>query len=277
MKRKFIVWMLFLVLIPVLLIPTQANTPQVVDNAHLLTSQEVVLLEEKAEALMTRYGMDVVILTVESLDGISAQNTADDFYDYSGYGDDGVLFLLAMEEREWYISTCGDAIYALTDYGIQQLGIVTLPYLSVGDYSGAFEVFLNELPIYFDALEDDSPIDGYADYSDDYYHGDQDYVEYFESGSKVSFGIALLIGIVAGGVTVLVMKASMNTKRKQRSAQDYIKQGSYKLHTRQDIFLYSRVAKTRRQENSSGGSSGGGSSVHTSSSGRSHGGGGGKF
>lgn len=277
MKRKFIVWMLFLVLIPVLLIPTQANTPQVVDNAHLLTSQEVVLLEEKAEALMTRYGMDVVILTVESLDGISAQNTADDFYDYSGYGDDGVLFLLAMEEREWYISTCGDAIYALTDYGIQQLGIVTLPYLSVGDYSGAFELFLNELPIYFDALEDDSPIDGYADYSDDYYHGDQDYVEYFESGSKVSFGIALLIGIVAGGVTVLVMKASMNTKRKQRSAQDYIKQGSYKLHTRQDIFLYSRVAKTRRQENSSGGSSGGGSSVHTSSSGRSHGGGGGKF
>lgn len=277
MKRKFIVWMLFLVLIPVLLIPTQANTPQVVDNAHLLTSQEVVLLEEKAEALMTRYGMDVVILTVESLDGISAQNTADDFYDYSGYGDDGVLFLLAMEEREWYISTCGDAIYALTDYGIQQLGIVALPYLSVGDYSGAFEVFLNELPIYFDALEDDSPIDGYADYSDDYYHGDQDYVEYFESGSKVSFGIALLIGIVAGGVTVLVMKASMNTKRKQRSAQDYIKQGSYKLHTRQDIFLYSRVAKTRRQENSSGGSSGGGSSVHTSSSGRSHGGGGGKF
>lgn len=272
MKRKIIVWLLVLMLVPVLLIPVQASTTRIVDEAWLLTSQEVMFLESKAEALMTRYGMDVVILTLDSLDSKSSQDIADDFYDYNGYGDDGVLFLLAMEEREWYISTCGDAIYALTDYGIQQLGFVALPYLSEGDYFIAFDVFLEELPLYFDALENGKPIDGYADYS-----GNQDSAEYYEINAKASFGAALFFGVFAGGLTVLVMKGSMNTKRRQRSAQDYVKQGSYNLHTCQDMFLYSRVTKVRRQQNSSGGSGGGGSSVHSGSSGRSHGGGGGRF
>ena len=276
MKRKYIVWILILVLIPVLLIPVQAGSTRIVDNAGLLSGQDIQALEEKAETLMTRYGMDVVILTVDSLNGSSPQDTADDFYDYNGYGDDGVLFLLAMEERDWYISTSGNAIYALTDYGIQQLGFVALPYLSEDDYYNAFDVFLDELPLYFDALENGKPIDGYADYSGDYYHSSQDYVEYYEEDTTPSFGVALFFGVIAGGLTVLIMKGSMNSKRKQRSAQEYIKQGSYNLRTCQDMFLYSHVSKVRRQQNSSGGS-GGGSSVHSGSSGRSHGGGGGRF
>lgn len=262
MKRKYIVWILILVLIPVLLIPVQAGTTRIVDNAGLLSGQEIQSLEEKAETLMTRYGMDVVILTVDSLNGSSPQDTADDFYDYNGYGDDGVLFLLAMKERDWFISTSGNAIYALTDYGIQQLGFVALPYLSEDNYYNAFDVFLDELPLYFDALGNGKPIDGY--------------VEYYEEDTTPSFGVALFFGVIAGGLTVLIMKGSMNTKRKQRSAQEYIKQGSYNLRTCQDMFLYSHVSKVRRQQNSSGGS-GGGSSVHSGSSGRSHGGGGGKF
>lgn len=276
MKRVLSVLLVF-VFVPLLLIPVQASYigAQIIDSADLLSDQEMIELESKADSLMVQYGMDVVILTVDSLDGQSAQNKADNFYDENGYGDNGVLFLLAMEEREWYISTCGDAIYALTDYGIQQVGFVMVPYLSEGDYYGAFEVFLEELPIYFDALENGKPVDGYADYSGDYYHGDREEIIDYEVDSGPSILLSLLIGVAAAGITVLIMRSQMNTKKPQRSAGDYLIQDSYHLHTMQDLFLYSRVNKTRRQESSSG--SGGGSSVHRSSGGRSHGGGGGRF
>ena len=220
--------------------------------------------------------MDVVILTVDSLGGKRPQEYADDYYDYNGYADDGLLFLLSMEERDWYISTKGNAIYALTDYGIQQVGESALPYLKNGDYYGAFDAFLGALPTYFSAYSDGSPIDGYADTSGDYYHGDQEDVVYYEQPRHVSIWISIVIGAVVGGITVLIMRACMNTKRPQRSAGSYLNDSSYHLRTNQDLFLYSNVTKTRIQQESSS-SGGGGSSVHTSSSGSSHGGGGGKF
>lgn len=278
MKRNLFSVLLILVFLPALLLPAQASLlgAQIIDSADLLSDQQMIELESKADSLMERYGMDVVILTVDSLDGQSAQNKADNFYDENSYGDNGVLFLLAMEEREWYISTCGNAIYALTDYGIQQVGFVMIPYLSGGDYYGAFDVFLDELPMYFDALEKGKPVDGYADYSDDYYHGDREEVVYYEEDRGPSLLISLVLGIAAAGITVLIMRSNMNTRKPQRSAGAYLIQDSYQLHTMQDLFLYSRVQKIRRPENSSG-SGGGGSSVHRSSGGRSHGGGGGRF
>ena len=276
MKQKILALVLILLFLPALLVPGFASEThtRIVDEAGLLTDSEISALETKAQSLMEQYGMDVVVLTVDALEGTRAQDVADDFYDHNGYGDDGVLFLLAMEEREWYISTAGNGIYALTDYGIQQVGFVMIPYLSEGDYYGAFDVYYDELPMYFDALEKGAPIDGYADYSEDYYHGDQEEVVYYEEEFSPSLLLSLVIGLVVAGISLLIMRASMNTKRQQHSAGEYVKAGSYQLHRQQDLFLYSNVSKVRRQQSSS---SGGGSSVHSSSGGRSHGGGGGRF
>lgn len=276
MKHKLICLILCLLLLPSLFLSVGAEQQYVIDNADLMSSSEEAALEEKAQALRQEYGMDVVILTVDTLDGKRPQDYADDYYDYNGYANDGVLFLLSMEERDWYISTKGNAIYALTDYGIQQVGESALPYLKSGDYYGAFDAFLAALPTYFSAYSDGSPIDGYADTSGDYYHGDQEDVVYYEQPRHVSIWISIVIGAVIGGITVLIMRACMNTKRPQRSAGSYLNDSSYHLRTNRDLFLYSNVTKTRIQQESSS-SGGGGSSVHTSSSGSSHGGGGGKF
>ena len=81
-------------------------------------------------------------------------------------------------------------------------------------------------------------------------------------------------GAAIAAIVVLIMRSSMNTKRPQRSAGEYIDSSSYNLWRNQDIFLYSQVRKVRKQTQSS---SGGGSSVHRSSGGRSHGGGHGRF
>lgn len=120
-------------------------------------------------------------------------------------------------------------------------------------------------------------MDGYADDSGDYYHGDRETVVHYEQKRSPNFLLSLVLGVVIAAVAVLIMRASMNTKRMQHSASDYIKPGSFHLRTHQDMFLYSNVSKVRRQQNNNGGHGGGGSSVHTSSGGRSHGGGGGKF
>lgn len=276
MFKKTTALILPLFLLICLVLPVSAQTVSfVADHAGLLYDEEIVGLEEMASGLETAYGIHAVIVTVDSLKGTSAQNYADAYYDSNGYGDNGVLFLLAMAEREWYISTCGTVIYALTDYGVQQLGEEVLPYLSSGDWYGGFRCFLESLPYYLDTCESGSPIDGFADASGDYYHGDRDAVVYYPQERKPDIGLSLLIGIAVGGAAVLIMRSTMNTKRSQRGADSYLKDGSWNLNTYRDIFLYSNVTKTRREQNSS--STGGGSSVHRSSGGRSHGGGGGRF
>lgn len=277
MFRKITVALLTLLVCFCLLVPVYAQTTDfVVDEAGLLQSEQINTLEEKAAELKAHYAIDAVILTVDSLGGTYAQDYADDFYDNADYGENGVLFLLAMEEREWYISTSGSLIYALTDYGIQNIGEGAVSYFADGMWFDGFYYFLNNLSFYLDAFEKGAPVDGFADFSGDYYHGDQEEVVYYPEESSPNFALSLLCGLGAAGITIFVMRSAMNTKRSQRGAGDYLKKDSWNLYQHRDLFLYSNVSKTRRQEESKS-SSGGGSSVHRSSSGRSHGGGGGKF
>lgn len=249
MKRIAVVLLLFVLVLCIPLNARAAGSPFVVDDAGLLTSSQVQELNALAERISTEYRMDVVVLTVNSLGGKSAQAFADDYYDSHGYRYDGLILVLAIQDREWYISTSGTAIEAFTDYGLEQIGDSIVPYFSSGDFYQGFYTFLNESR------------------------------KYMQSYARRSFGSILLvsafIGLVCAGVSVGIMCGNMNTKRRQFDAGEYVKSGSFSLPVRQDIFLYSNVTKTRRPENNSSGK--GGSSVHTSSSGRSHGGRGGKF
>ena len=282
MKKKLLSFLISLTLFAAVLPYSFADElpPMVVDGADLFSDAEEQALISQASDVREVCKADVIIVTTNSLSGQSPQKYADDFFDYNGYGyssnRSGVLFLISMEEREWYISTSGDAVYALTDYGIQRLGNVALDNgLSSGEYYRAFVAYLDALPEYFEALNKGSPIDGYADYSGSYYHGDQENVVYYQEKSSPNIVFSVIIGLVIASAALLIMRAGMNTRRKQRSASSYLKNGSLDIHTLQDMFLYSSVSKTRKAESSS--NRGGGSSIHTSSSGSSHGGGGGKF
>ena len=290
MKKLISILLVFLLLasLCVCAAADSSDIPLVVDNAAVLSSDEITVLTEKAQSLQDTYDMDVVILVVTDLDGKSAQDYADDYYDYNGYGigDDysGMLLLIATESRDWWISTCGEAIYVLTDYGIESIFSDFSGYLSVNDYYHAFETYLDCLPEYFDAYYSGDPIDGYSgNYSGpgSYSPGDADDIIYYEDDSTVLLGIisSVFVGCVVSGIAVLIMSGRMNTKLPQNSAGNYLNQSSYQLHAHSDMFLYSNVTKVRRESSSSSSSSGGGggSSTHSSSSGRSHGGGGGKF
>jgi uncharacterized protein len=253
----------------------------VVDNAGLLTAEE----EEKLRQWIVEYNaelqLDIVIVTTYGTDGKGIQAYADDFYDRNGYGygtdNTGILLLIDMESREWYISTCGEAIYIFTDYGLDQLGQTILPWLSEGAYYRAFQAWISALSPYVKAYHAGSPVDGYVP-PDEYESPYGEEIYYYDDHVGVTvkpFPIALIIGLVAALVTILVMRSRMNTAKLQKNAANYLKAGSFRLRQHSDMFLYSRVTRTAKPKNNTSG--GGGSSVHRSSGGVSHGGRGGRF
>lgn len=282
MKRKLFNLLLSLgILFSLALTVSAEGLPRVADQAGLLTEEEEAYLTEKAASLGDSYQMDIILVTTDSLDGKTPERYADDFFDENGYGygEDysGILFLLSTEERDWYISTCGSSIYALTDYGIQETASAALPYFGDGSFYQGFDLFLDALVPYLEAWQLGDPIDGQADYGDSGYAGTQEVRAVYKKAPSL-FPLllpCLSLGLAAAGATVGIMAATMNTKRRQNAAGAYLKDGSFHISRHQDLFLYSRVTKTRRESSSSG--SHGGSSIHHSSGGRSHGGGGGKF
>lgn len=250
MKKIFSVIFSVILLLSVMAPAVSATeqTQYIWDKAGLLSTYEESSLSQKACILVSKYGMDIVILTVDSIGAKTPRGYAEDFYDSTGYADDGILLLLSMEERDWYICTTGRAMDIFTKKGIDRMGDEFVPYLSDGDYYTAFFTFLNLIPDYFDAYNSGTPVG-----------------EEFDSGIVI---ISIVIGLLAGLITVFVMRSGMNTAKQRPSATEYVKSGSFDLHQQQDFFLYSRVSKTAKSTNSSGSRSGGG---------RSHGGGGGKF
>lgn len=239
------------------------------DGAQLLTEDEDNELEASLEELSVRQSFDVVIATIDSLDGegyTSMEEYADDLYDYCqfGYGAnrDGVLLLISKGDRKWHISTCGYGITAFTDAGIQYLGQQMTPDMADGDYAAAFRTFIRWTDAYVTAAREGHPYD-----VNNMPH---------EPLSVMYLGLALVIGLVTALIVTGVMKSQLKSVAPQPDASSYVRQGSMRLTNQRDHFLYRDVHRTERPK-ASDSSDSGGSSTHTSSSGTTHGGGGGSF
>lgn len=237
---------------------TNKSLPRVVDDAGLLTDNEEKILESQIKTITDKYDFDVVIVTANTLNGKTPMEYADDYYDYEGYGagknHDGMLLLVSMEDRDWWISTTGYGIEAITDAKIQSLGERLTPYLRDEKYKNGFESFLEYSENYISTAKS----------------SDQRHVFIAIAGS-------FLVGLIAALITVFTFKSQLKSVRFQGGAVHYEVAGSMNLTRSNDVFLYRNVSRSRRAESSSGGGGGSGSSTHTSSSGTTHGGGGGKF
>lgn len=246
-------------------VSSAAGKKSVIDDAELIKASDEKELDKKIKNIQ-KDKFDVVILTVKSLDGKSAQDYADDYYDNNDYGLDneksGVLFLVSKGDRKYHISTKGAGIKAFTDYGIGRIKEEIKPYLSDGDYFDACDEFLNITKDFVKAYKDGTPYD-----TDNPYNEEIDYV--------ILEVIALVIAFVIALISVGIMGLRMNTAKPKGTAMEYIKKGSFKLTSEKDIFMYSTVTKTAKPKDND--NSAGGSTTHVSSSGSEHGGGGGSF
>ncbi|MCI9174731.1 MAG: TPM domain-containing protein [Lachnospiraceae bacterium] len=275
MKRKVfpVFFALLLSVISAFPVFAESNVSRLLDEPDLLSESEEIDLESKLDEISERQKVDIVVAAVNSLDGMTAMEYADDFYDYNGYGfgaeKDGILFLISMGERDWYISTTGYGITAITDAGREYISEKFIDDLSAGEYAAAFTTFADLCDEFITQAKTGEPYD--VD------HMPQEPFDPFAALLAAVFA-AFIISLIATGI----MRSKLKSVHSQLVADSYVKEGSMKLTKEKDLFLYKKIDRREKPKNedskdssSSGGS--GGSKTHTSSSGTTHGGGGGKF
>ncbi len=258
MKNRLFILTLILCLLTALVLPVCASPAYLVDGAELLNPMEAAEVEAKLSQISAQHGVDIVIVTVDSTGWQSPMAYADDYYDYNGYGPDGILLLISMEESDWWVSTTGYGITAVTDAGLQYMSDRFVPYLSDGEFSQAFLEFAQLCDQFLAQAETGDPYNSHNLPKDP-----------FDFGTNLI--IALVIGLVAALIVTGIMKGQLKSVRRQVRADAYITADGLQLTRSRDIFLYSHIHRRERPKSSSG------SSTHTSSSGARHGGGGGKF
>jgi uncharacterized protein len=242
---------------------------RVEDGADLLTHEEEQILIEKLDAISANQSLDVVVVTTNTTNGKSPMEYADDFFDYNGYGmgedRDGVLLMIDMGQRDYWISTSGYGIEAFTDAGISYIGEQIVGPLGNGDYVEAFELFADLCDDFVTQAKKGNPYD-------------VSHMPKAPFNKGLCFWISLFIGFVLSAIVNMILQAQLKTVARQNSAANYAKAGSlvvtHSYEGMRDRRVIHELIKSDSDDSRSGG---GGSSTHISSSGRSHGGGGGKF
>ena len=152
-KMKMISFLLILILCLGMTIPAYAEDSEgfadeyyrVQDQADLMTDSEESELLDVLDEISIRQKMDVIVMTTDTLEGLTVEEFADDMYDYCEYGygadKDGVLLLISTEDNDVYISTCGYGITAFTDAGIKYIPKQMMDDLKSQDYFSACMTF----------------------------------------------------------------------------------------------------------------------------------------
>ena len=237
--KKFIYLILVVLLLLGVSVTAFAAINPVVDNAGILTEDEQYQL---IQILAPSGNKTIQIVTVESLEGENIEVYAENSAENTGVG---VLCVVAVQERKWCITTSPAYEGAIDGYVIDEISALCVPYLSEGNYYGAFTVFAEECGYYLDGYDPEA-------YASDV-RADAD----SEGGFFGRFLICLLIGLAAGGITAGIMAGLNKSVRPQNSAADYVRSGSMQLRVSRDIYLYHHITRIPKPQNNS--SSGGGS------------------
>lgn len=231
------------------------------DNGDLLTAQEEADLQEYLGEISGEYECSVIAATTNTFDGKSRQEYTDDFYFDQDLGydnrEDGIILMVNLPEREFQYGTYGRTIDIFTDYVLEEMDRQVTPYLSSGDYAKAFE--------------------SYADRTEEYLEESLSERSYSKnSGSTTQLGISLGAGLLVTILVLVILFRQLKSVGTKNRAQEYIREGSFRVTRANDLFLY-RTMSRHRIERDHGSGSGGGIHTHTTSGGHRAGGRGGSF
>ena len=267
-----------------------SGQPRVFDQAGLFSETEIIQLEEKIAQCRKSTKMDVVIVSAYADGERSAEEYADDYYDYGGFGvgkkASGVLLLYYMDGPgqpggECYISTTGTMINMLTDERIESILDDVYGDLGNRDFAGAAEHFLEDVKAYVkEGVES-------GQYT---YDRDTGEIVRYHSIRLYEVAIAMVIAGISAGSVCLDIKKRYAMKQSSRevsnSLQAYRADCAFHFSVAGDKMINKYVRSIPIPRNTSSGSGGRGhsgsssagrSTIHTSSSGSSHGGGGRRF
>ena len=261
-----------------------AEKNYVFDFADLLTLDEEMLLQRRAVSMNDIWELNFLVVTTDDTSGKDSAEYADDFYDYcfpDTDGEDGILYLINMDEREIYLSTSGNGIRYLTDDRIEKILDQAYNEISSGNYYETFVSFFDETEYFLNQgiLDDQYSSDDTLDLNNGYQN------EKKKSITILELLIAALAALGAAAGTGFFIKGKYQLKFEDFHYDAYT-DSEVKLSVKEDVLVNSFVTHHRIPRNhGSNTKSGGGiskslsgrSSIHRGSSGRSHGGGGRKF
>lgn len=215
------------------------------DYADLLTDAQEEALVNKLNAVSNEFKVDIIIATVDTVGAFSADVYVEMFYDDNGLGfganRDGVLLLVAMNEREYRILSNGPiGAAAISMKDIEDIGDEITPDLSAGDYAGAFHTFAEACE-----YQINGEINGFP----------------FRLGRTllISLGVGFLLALIVTGI----MSSQLKSVKRQLTAKEYIKKDSMQITSAKELYLYCVVHREEIQHEtskSSGFSSSSGSS-----------------
>lgn len=115
------------------------------DKAHVWEESTIAGILANAKAMSELSGYSIMIVVTNDMFDMTSQEFADDYYDYaltSNEGDtelinDGYLFLINLADREYYLSTCGEAIDVYSDTVMDELFNEIQQLMVDGDYESA--------------------------------------------------------------------------------------------------------------------------------------------
>ena len=215
----------------------------VFDDASILTYDEIQDLNQKAKEISEKYGFEVYIITFESLGGYEAWELNELLYvelcEQYGAGEDVIMLLLAMEERQYDILAHGYGNTVFTDYGKDIMAEKFLDDFAIDDWYWGFYDYLETCDEYLWLAENGEPFDVDSD----------------ESGANlIGVLIAIIVSCLIAMGICLILRAQMKTAKIATEAHKYAKKlnltNQYDTFSHRDI---QRVYNPPREDNNSGG------------------------
>lgn len=247
-----------------------AEDSKVVDDADLLSYDEEQEIQSMLDEFAGESGWTLFAVTTDDANGMTSEEYADDFVDQNAFEENGVCFLIDMDNREIYMSTTGSAIRILTDHRIDSIMDNSYEYAGDGEYAKCFETMIRET--------EDSFHEGIESGQ---YNYDRDTGEISKAPNRLTVWdmlISLIAAVAAGGAVIAVIAGKYRLKFGGWQ-YDFKSNSRLDLTNKTDrlVNTFRTAHHIQRDSGGGSGSSGARSTTHHSSGGGTHGGGGHKF
>ena len=224
------------------------------DNSRTLAKSEIQTLTNKIKSVEQKHNIKIGVEFLKTIGGRNVETAAHELLNqhYGGAKNGGIIFLVVMDSRQWYVatdSTINNFVNA------SDIGNYLLPNLRDGDYFGACENYIDAVDKSLSYYEQNGAV---YDSSDEF--------------NIMAAMAAILLGILFGISVRSWLIGTMSNVHHEVTAKDYLKRETVKFIKNRDTYLFTNVERRPKpSSNSHQGMSGGG---HGGSSG---GGAGGSF
>ena len=209
---------------------------RLVDRGMLLDEDEEEGLLAQLDQISQQFQMDVVVVSVNGLEGQKPQDYGASIFADHEYGlgteRDGVLLLINAEDRSWHLHTSGHGTTVFADEALNNVADQVAPKFREESYGSGIQIFIDLCQNAMSQAQTPSPSN-----------------EQTQPGQRFPLGKNLLTCIAIGTIAASLIIFYLKRQLKSRKVETVVTLAP-KLTVNKDIFLYSTT--TSRQKRKSG-------------------------